>query len=77
MTLCSHCHHDPVRRNGLCNSCSLYEHRTGHLPSAKVLYNRGRMREQRAYRVVAILTDVPEFMALLRELYSEERNPAA
>jgi len=76
--LCRCCQHDPIRRNGLCNSCSLYERRTGHLPSQKTLYKRGQARERRARRRAGfVVTLGPELTRLLASLYAEDQQGAA
>lgn len=71
---CSHCQHDEVRRNGLCNACSLYLRRKGYLPSPKTLYERqmGRKRNM-AYLVML----GPELTAELARLYATERRHSA
>lgn len=75
---CSHCLHDEVRRNGLCQPCSLYRRRTGRLPSQKVLYDRAAMRERRTEELVGWVIELgPELTQTLARLYAEERAGAA
>lgn len=72
---CSHCDLDVVRRNGLCQACSVYERREGVLPPKRVLAKRTRLRERRRQEQAAFLVQLgPELTRELARLYAEDRR---